>query len=114
MKIARRCMLVTQFALICGCTHVPSQDAARIRAAYHSYLSVGKGETRPQVVSLLGREFRREGDGAYCWEVRYDSLNYASLRIRFDPSDRVNDTLVTRGWGFQDSASKEKPVAANE
>jgi hypothetical protein len=107
-------MLVMLVALICGCTHVPSQDAARIRAAFHSYLSIGKGATRSQVVSLLGREFRRESDGAYYWEVRYDSLNYASLRIRFDSSDRVNDTLVTRGWGNQDSASQEKPVAANE
>jgi hypothetical protein len=98
-------MLVSTVALLCGCTNVPAQDAARIRAAFHSYLLIEKGTPHSHVVSLLGNEFHRDSDGAFIWEVRYDSLNYTSIRIRFDSDDRVRDTNVSRGWGVQDSAS---------
>jgi hypothetical protein len=110
MKIARLCLLVATVALLGGCTNVPSQDAARIRAAFRSYLSLVKGEPHARVVSLLGNEFRRDSEGAFIWEVRYDSLNYTSIRIRFDSNNRVQDTNVSRGWGDLDSASQKAPA----
>lgn len=114
MKPTRLCMLVAMIALLGGCAVVPSQDAARIKAACHAYFSIGRGTTHSQVVALLGNEFRREGDGAFLWETRYDSLNYTSFRIRFDSSDRVKDTLVTRGWGSQGSASQANFAVEHE
>jgi hypothetical protein len=106
MKIPRLCTLVAIIALLGGCTNVPPQDAARIRAAFHTYLSIEKGATHAQVVSLLGSEFRRDSDGEFSWEARYDSLNYACIRIRFDSSDRVQDIKLMRGWGVQDSGTQ--------
>jgi hypothetical protein len=106
MKLTRLYLLAAMLTLLCGCTNVPSQDATRIKAAWHSYLSVGKGASHAQVVAVLGNESRRGSDGAYYWETRYDSLNYASIRIHFDSSDRVQDTNVTRAWGVQDSHSQ--------
>lgn len=107
MKITRLCALVAIVALIAGCVNVPSQDAARIRAAYHSYLSIAKGTPHAQVVALLGKESRHESDGSYYWETRFDSLNYSSIKVRFDSGDRVLDTNVTRGWGVQDPDSQD-------
>jgi hypothetical protein len=114
MKITRLFLLVAIVTLFSGCTSVPSQDAARIRAAYHTYLSIGKGMPHTQVVSLLGNEIRHDNDGAYFWEVRYDSGNFASIRIRFDSGDRVHDTLVTRAWGFRSPEVQSSPAIENE
>jgi hypothetical protein len=114
MKIVRLFALVVTIALLCGCTNVPSRDAARISAAFHTYLSIGRGTTHSRVVALLGNEIRRDSDGEFFWETRYDTLNYASIRIRFDSRDRVQDAKVTRGWGVQESASQDNFVVERE
>jgi hypothetical protein len=87
---------------------MPPNDAARIRAAFHGYLSVEKGVTHSKVVSLLGNESRRDGDGASSWGARYDSLDYACIRMRFDSGNRVRDIKLARGWGVQGSGVKAK------
>jgi len=101
-------------ALLDGCTNVPPQDLVQIKAAYRSYRSINKGATRTEVVALLGNGFRQENDGAYYWETRYDPLNYASIRVWFDPHDRARDVQVSRGWGIQDSASQANAIVDHE
>jgi hypothetical protein len=114
MKVARQCLFVAVLALHGGCTNVPPQEAARISVAFHAYMSIDKGTPCSQVTTLLGNNFRHEEDGAFVWETRYDSLNYTSIRIRFDSNDRVKDTKISRAWGAQHAGSQANAIVEQE
>ena len=110
MKLRLFGTLIAIMALLGGCTNVPPQGSARISAAFHAYLAIEKGATHSQVVALLGSEAHRDEDGAYLWETRYDTLNYAFIRIHFDSRDRVREIELSRGWGALNSGLQAKAV----
>ena len=97
--LTRKTIIACLTLLLGGCMFIPSPYSEQLKPVVERYSAIKPRMTRSELEARLGKPTREEADGLCVWETRFDDVNYAMLKVWFDPAAKAQKVELTRAHG---------------